>query len=76
MGVDVTPPDSGVVILSIYDSNDSNISGKLILAIIHADAGMSGISHEFFAPVAVNRGIYVSVTGAGINYNYIIRYSL
>lgn len=76
MGIDVQCPSTGYNILTVYDSADSNTSGKLVIAIIEADAGMVGINHEFFAPVAVNRGIYVAVSGTGTDYSYIVRYAL
>lgn len=76
MGFDVQCPSTGYNILTVYDSEDSNTSGKLVLAIIEADAGMVGINHEFFAPTVVNRGIYVSVAGTGTDYSYIVRYAL
>lgn len=76
MGVDVQSPTSGSNLLTIYDSENSSTSGKKVLVIIEADAGMVGINHEFFAPVAVNRGIYVAVSGTGTDYSYIVRYAL
>ncbi len=76
MGFDVQCPSSGYNIFTVYDSENSTTSGKTIIAVIEGDAGMVGINHEFFAPVAVNRGIYVSVSGTGTDYSYIVRYSL
>lgn len=76
MGVDVRCPDTGRTFLTVYDSENSDISGKLVLAELEADAGMVSINHEFFAPVAVNRGIYVDVSGTGVNYAYIVRFAL
>lgn len=75
-GIDVQCPDTGSVLLTAYDSADSNVSGKLVLAIVQADAGQIGINHEFFIPVVVNRGIYVAVSGSGTGYSYNVRYTL
>ena len=76
MGIDVQCPSSGKNLVTVYDSENSSTSGKLIICIVEADAGMVSINHEFFAPVAVNRGIYVSVSGTGTDYSYIVRYAL
>ncbi len=76
MGVDVQCPSTGYNLITIYDSEDSSIAGKTVIAMVEADAGMVGINHEFFAPAAVNRGIYVSISGTGTDYSYIVRYSL
>lgn len=73
-GLDGTAPTSSDVTVTLYDSEDSNVSGKLVLAIIELDAGMVSVNHEFFSPVAVNRGIYASVAGAGTGYSYNVRY--
>lgn len=75
-GVDVQCPTTGYNIVTIYDSSTSDTSGKIVLAVVEADAGMVGINHEFFVPVAVNQGIYVSVTGTGTDYSYNVRYGL
>lgn len=76
MGFDVMAASSGQNFFTIYDSEDSNVSGKTVLALIEADAGMVSINHEFFAPVGVNRGIYVAVSGTGTGYSYIVRFGV
>lgn len=76
MGVDVQCPTSGSNVLTIYDSASSNVAGKTVLCIVQADAGLVGINHEFFAPVGVNHGIYVAVSGIGTDYSYIVRFAL
>lgn len=76
MGVDVQSPVSGKSILTIYDSESSSVAGKLVIALVEADAGMVGVNHEFFSPVVVNRGIYVVVSGTGTGCAYIIRFAL
>lgn len=75
IGIDCRSPSSGTTILTIYDSSDSNTTGKLILAEVEVDAGMPVLNHEFSTPVAANSGIYVDVTGAATG-SFIARYSL
>lgn len=75
-GVDVRSPTSGVSYLTLYDSENSSTSGKLVLAVVEADAGMVSVNHEFFIPVAVNRGIYAELSGSGVDAQYIVRFSL
>lgn len=70
--MDLQPPASGQAILKIYDSENSTLTGKLVLAELYCDAGLSGLNHEFFAPVAVNRGIYAELTGTA---SYTVRYT-
>lgn len=75
-GIDVIAPTAGKNYLTFYDSADSNVSGKIELAFVEADAGMVSINHEFFTPVVVNKGIYVVVTGSGSDCQYIVRYAI
>lgn len=75
-GIDVIAPTSGTNFLTFYDSADSNVAGKIELAVVEADAGMVSINHEYFSPVIVNRGIYVVVTGSGSDCQYIVRYAI
>lgn len=76
MGIDVQCPSAGKNVLTIYDSANSSTSGKLVLSIIEADAGMVSINHEYFSPLTVNNGIYVSVSGTGTDYSYVVRYGI
>jgi hypothetical protein len=76
MGFDAKSPTTGYNIFTIYDSEDSNVSGKLVIAIVESDAGMVAVNHEFFCPVNINRGIYVAVSGTGTDYSYIVRFAL
>lgn len=75
-GLDVKAASAGSNLFTVYDSFNSSVSGKLVLAIIEADAGMVSVNHEFFSPLAVNNGIYVVVSGDGSDYSYIVRYAL
>lgn len=74
LGVDVMPPSTGQAVLVVYDSVDSNVSGKLVIAEAHVDAGMPTLNHEYNRPVIANYGIYCTFTGTGAE--YIIRFGL
>lgn len=78
MGVDLTPPTTGYAILTVYDSEDSNTAGKLIISELYVDAGYSGINHEYFSPVVVNKGIYCTLVSSdpSTGSHYYIRYIL
>lgn len=76
MGIDVKAPSSGVNIITLYDSENPSVNGKLVLCEVEADAGMVSINHEFFVPVVVNRGIYALVSGTGEDCSYIVRFAL
>lgn len=73
-GIDGIAPTSGVVVITLYDSDTSDITNKLVLAEVEVDAGMVSVNHEFNSPVNVNRGIYAAVSGSGSGYAYIVRY--
>ena len=65
--------------MKIYDSEDSDLTGKLVLAEFHVDAGHISLNHEYFSAVAVNRGIYAEVTNSETNGNtptYVVRYGI
>lgn len=74
MGVDVQAPATGITTITIYDSNNSTTSGKLVLSEIVMDAGFMSLTHEYFAPVCSNNGLYVTLSGPTLR--YIVRYSL
>lgn len=76
MGIDLTPPTTGYSVLTVYDSENSSISGKLILSELYCDAGTVGINHEYFVPVAVNRGIYCVLSGTGSGSHFYVRYAV
>lgn len=75
-GIDVVSASSGTNTLIVYDSFNSDLSGKRVLAVVDADAGTGSVNHEFFVPVGVNHGIYVDVTGPGTDYQFVVRYTL
>lgn len=76
LGIDVTPPLTGYTTLLVYDSEDSNLSGKLIISEVVVDAGYMGLNHEFFAPQAIDRGIYCTIvnSNADNSSHYYVRY--
>lgn len=74
MGVDVQPPSVGQSVLKIYDSKNSDVVGKLVLAEIYLDAGLQGLNHVWVLPITANQGIYVSASGTAVN--YIVQYML
>lgn len=59
-GIDLMPPSAGYAILTVYDTNNGD-TGALIVTKLYVDAGTVGINHEYFAPVAINRGIYCTL---------------
>lgn len=73
-GIDATPPNAGYTNIVVYDSENSSVSGKLVLAEIHLDAGHISVNHEYMLPVAVNRGIYCVMTSTGTGSTYVARY--
>jgi hypothetical protein len=72
-GVDTTAPSSGSSVLTIYDSENSTTSGKLVLAEMHLDAGLASLNHEYVVPVGANRGIYCVLTSTGAGTTYVVR---
>lgn len=76
LGIDLMPPSAGYSILTVYDSANGD-TNALIISQLVCDAGMVGINHEYFVPVAVNRGIYCTLTNVGgNNAQYFLRFSL
>ncbi len=75
-GIDMISPSSGTATLTVYDSADSNVSGKLVLAEMEVDAGMPSCNHEYLNPVSVNKGIYAVLVDSTGSANYIIRYAM
>lgn len=74
-GIDLMPPNAGYAILTIYDSNSSSTSA-LIVTQLYVDAGTVGINHEYFAPVAINKGIFCTlVQTGGTGAQYFLRYN-
>ena len=71
-GIDVQAPSSGQTTLYVYDSENSSLSGKKIIAEVIVDAGFGGMQHEYFMPAVVNRGIYVDMVGTDAS--YIVRF--
>ena len=72
-GFELTPPNVGLATLKIYDSENSSISGKKILAEATVAAGQNSIFLTYVVPRVANRGIYVTLTGTT---TYVVGYSL
>lgn len=68
MGIDVQPPSVGQAVLKVYDSKNSDTTGKLVLAEIYLDAGLQGLNHVWVLPITANQGIYVAASGTVVNY--------
>lgn len=74
-GIDLMPPNAGYSILTIYDTNVGS-TGALIVTQLYVDAGTVGVNHEYFAPVAINKGIYCTlVNTGGTGSQYFLRYN-
>lgn len=69
-------PTTGTATLVVYDSADSNTSGKTILAEFEIDAGMPSCNHEYTNMVNANHGIYATLTDTSGSSSFIIRYAL
>lgn len=76
-GIIVDPPSTGIVTLTVYDSEDSNTSGKRVLLYFEQLAGIGSVPVNHPAPIVANRGIYCTFSGVDIaNAGYIVYYSL
>lgn len=75
-GIDMITPTTGTATLVIYDSANSSVSGKLILAEMEVDAGMPSCNHEYMAAVVAQNGLYAVLTDASVSASYIIRFAL
>lgn len=60
-GIDLMPPNAGYAVLTVYDTSVGDLS-SLIVTQLYVDAGTQGLNHEYFSPVAINRGIYCTLT--------------
>lgn len=72
--LELIPPTSGLATVKVYDSEDSSVSGKLVLLTAVCAAGQNTLYISRNTPMAVNRGIYVSYSGT--NSAYVVGYSL
>lgn len=77
VGIDLTPPTSGRATLTLWDSENTSTSGKLVLVEVILDAGLQSVNHEFSIPVLVNRGLYAELTySTGSGSTFIVRYTI
>lgn len=69
------PPSSGTATLTIYDSENSTVSGKNILAYVEVASTATGSEvYHLTTPVNANKGIYAVFTGTGSSYQ--VHYSI
>jgi hypothetical protein len=71
----IDPPTSGITTLTIYDSENSDTTGKLVLAFFEKYAGESS-DIQPFKPVIANRGIYCVLSAPLNTSSFIVHYSL
>lgn len=64
-GFEILPPASGYAILKIYDSADSTLTGKKIVAEAQIAAGMNSIFLALVSPRVCNQGVRAELTGTG-----------
>lgn len=69
-------PDTGTATLVIYDSSNSNTSGKLVLAEFEIDAGMPSCNHEYTNFITANNGLYAQLTDTSGTASFIVRYCI
>lgn len=72
-GFEVNPPDTGIATIKIYDSENSTLTAKKIMATATVAAGQNSIYVTFPAPRVANRGIRAVLTGTT---TYTVGYSL
>lgn len=63
------PPSAGTATLTIYDSENSTVSGKNVLAYVESfSTDDSSQVYHLTTPVNTNKGIYAVFTGTGATY--------
>lgn len=76
-GIIVDPPSTGTVSLTVYDSENSSVSGKKVLVYFEQLAGINSVPVNHPAPLVANRGIYCVFSGIDkANAGYIVYFSL
>lgn len=73
-GFELLPPSAGTVTLKIYDSENSTVSGKTVLAQAKVAAGQNSVYCAFLVPRVANRGIFAEVDVTTSSYT--VAYSL
>ena len=69
--VDVSPPDSGIAVVTLYD-NPSAASGT-VLALLEIASGTTS-ANEWVGPVVANKGIYAAVTGVTTGVEVVVKF--
>lgn len=75
LAVDLLPPDAGIAILKLYDSNSGSVADKVIFEAAAA-AGESSANHVLTAGRFVTKGIYAGLTDATATCRFNIGYSV
>lgn len=73
LGSDIKTPSTLTTIITVYDSENSDTTGKTVLCEMEIDAGLGSFSHDLPYPIYANRGIYINM--AGQTTNYIVRFA-
>lgn len=73
---ELNPPAIGLATLKIYDSENSTLAGKKILAEGICAAGQNSIFLSYMTPRVALRGIYASLTTTVGTTTYVAGYSL
>ncbi len=72
-GLDLLPPTSGTVTLTLYD-NPTAASGN-VLAAVSVTAGNNSEHKEYGAGIIANAGIYAALTGSTTGASCVVRFS-
>ncbi len=72
-GFEINPPAIGVATLKIYDSENSTLTNKKLMATATVAAGQNSIYLSFIMPRVANRGIRAVITGTT---TFVVGYSL
>lgn len=74
-GILLDPPTTGMTTLTIYDSENSTTTGKLVLAYLEKFAGESS-NQVALPPVIANRGVYCELSAPLSSSSYLIYFTL
>lgn len=74
-GFEVLPPPFGSATLKVYDSENSTVAGKKLLASAVVRAGQNSVYLSLLTPRVANRGIYAVLTSTAAT-SFVVAYSL
>ena len=75
LAVDILPPDAGIAVLKIYDSNSASTAEKIIFEAA-TPAGTSSTNFVLTAGRFVGKGIYAVLTDASSTCKFNVGYSV